>query len=82
MRTTLSLDSDVARRLQQELAFGKASFKQIVNESLRQGLGLSKPRGRYRVEPHSSAYQPGVDRGKLNQVVDELAADSFKARCQ
>ena len=32
MRTPLTLDPDVAERLRQEVASGRFSFKQIVNE--------------------------------------------------
>lgn len=79
VRTTLSLEPDVAHRLKQMTASGKKSFKEVVNESLRLGLGLKKAQRhpRFRVEPHSSPYRPGVDRTKLNQLVDELEAQEF-----
>ncbi|MGQ0775301.1 MAG: CopG family transcriptional regulator [Pseudonocardiales bacterium] len=38
MRTTLSLDDDVAARLEQLRARGGRSFRQLVNEALRVGL--------------------------------------------
>lgn len=38
MRTTLSLDDDVAAQLVQLRTRGDRSFKQIVNEALRAGL--------------------------------------------
>jgi hypothetical protein len=31
------------------------------------------------VEPHASPYIPGIDRAKLNQLVDELEAGAFGA---
>ena len=79
MRTTLTLDSQVAERLRQEVALGKQSFKEIVNAALRRGLGFDAPVARepYRVRSHSSAFLPGVDPGKLNQLVDELEAKAF-----
>ena len=79
MRTTLSLEPDVAQRLRQELASGKKSFKEVVNERLRLGFGLKKSRKRppFRVKPHSSAYQPGIDPTKFNQLVDELQVEEF-----
>ena len=39
MRTTLSLDKDVAAALERLRKHGKASLKQVVNEALRRGLG-------------------------------------------
>jgi len=79
MRTTLSLDSDVAQRLRQELASGKKSFKEVVNERLRLGFGLKRDKQRtpFRVKAHSSAFLPGIDQTKLNQLVDELEVDEF-----
>ena len=79
MRTTLSIDPDVADRLRQELPAAQRSFKQIVNDCLRGGFGLKseKLKSKFRIEPHSSQYVPGVDRLKLSQVVDELDAESF-----
>jgi hypothetical protein len=44
MRTTLSLDEDVARMLEQFKKSKEASFKQIVNDALRKGLTeMSQP---------------------------------------
>jgi hypothetical protein len=79
MRTTLTLDSDIAERLRQEAALGKQSFKEIVNAALRRGLSSDLPPKRepYTVQPHSSAFRPGIDSGKLNQLVDELEAEAF-----
>lgn len=48
MRTTLTLDPDVATRLQQEVAKGEQTFKQIVNAALRRGLEApTKPKKRF-----------------------------------
>ena len=45
MRTTLSLDDDVAALLEQTLQSRNASLKQVVNDALREGLAiLSAPR--------------------------------------
>ncbi len=39
MRTTLTLDKDVAAALERQRKARKASLKTVVNEALRQGLG-------------------------------------------
>jgi hypothetical protein len=45
MRTTLTLDDDVAARLEQERRKRRASFKTVLNEALRAGLdALQAPR--------------------------------------
>lgn len=78
MRTTLTLDPDVARRLKARMAEKKLSMKQVVNEALRAGLArLGRERqGKFSVEPHSCQFKPGIDLDKLNQLVDELEADA------
>ena len=78
MRTTLTLDDDVADFLK---AQGKAlgiPFKQIVNQYLRNGMaashGQAKPSEPFEVVPHEGGFLPGVDALKLNQLVDDLEA--------
>jgi hypothetical protein len=80
MRTTLTLDPDVAERIRQELATGKVSLKELVNRGLRTGLNLESvpvSGAPFRVEPHASGYKAGVDALKLNQLVDELESEEF-----
>lgn len=49
MRTTLTLDDDVAARIARLQATRKASLKEIVNEALRRGLErMDAPAGRRR----------------------------------
>jgi hypothetical protein len=76
MRTTLTIDSDVAERIRQETRSGKRSLKEVINDRLRVGFGMT-PRSThepFQVEPHASSYRPGVDAGKLNQLLDDLDA--------
>jgi hypothetical protein len=78
MRTTLSLDEDVAEKLRELAHRDKRPFKQVVNEVLRRGLAAQAPRARaprpFRVGGFRSAFRPGVDPLKLNQLNDELEA--------
>lgn len=79
MRTTLTLDPDVAIRLRREMRRRGESLKAIVNEGLRKGLGASGPGARpepFVVEPfHLGGFRPGVDPARLNQLVDELEVE-------
>jgi hypothetical protein len=78
MRTTLTLEPDVASRLKQEIRRSGKSLKALVNEALRLGLGLSgKPaRGpRFEVRPHPFGFKPGVDLDRMNQLVDEIDSE-------
>ena len=78
VRTTLTLEPDVAARLKQEIRRSGKSLKALVNDALRLGLGLSgKPTRppRFEVRPHAFGFKPGVDLDRMNQLVDELASD-------
>ena len=83
MRTTLTLDPDVADRLQREVRRTGTSFKAAVNEALRRGLDLAgrQPRApRFRVEAHAFGFKPGIDLDRLNQFVDEMDAEDAVRR--
>ena len=43
MRTTLTLDEDVATKLQSESRRSGRSFREVVNETLRRGLAQRPP---------------------------------------
>ena len=45
MRTTLTLDDDVAAKLKAESRRGGRSFREVVNETLRRGLAGRRPSG-------------------------------------
>ena len=78
MRTTLTLDRDVAERVRKDVRRTGKSLKAVVNEALRLGLGLAgKPPSvpRFNVRPHSFGFRPGVDLDRVNQLVDELEAE-------
>ena len=78
MRTTLTLERDVAEQLKREIRRTGKSLKATVNDALRLGLGLGgKPpkADRFVVEPHAFGFRPGVDLDRLNQLVDDLEAE-------
>ncbi|MGH7391368.1 MAG: CopG family transcriptional regulator [Candidatus Rokuibacteriota bacterium] len=81
MRTTLTLDDDVAMKLRELAHRRKVSFKEAVNSVLRRGLVAQESRGEsprpFQVEAFRSAFRPGVDPLKLNQLSDELEARGF-----
>ena len=79
MRTTLTLDDDLAEALKQRARQLDQPFKQVVNDTLRNGLspGTASPPPTYRVEPHHSGFRPGIDPLRLNQLNDALQADEL-----
>ena len=83
MRTTLTLDSDVAERLASETRRTGKSLKALVNDAIRLGLGLTgRPPNapRFTVQPHAFGLRPGIDPDRLNQLIDELEVDETSRR--
>lgn len=83
MRTTLTLDPDVSRMLEEEAHRQRKPFKQVVNEAIRRGLAPrsgSRPVARYRVRPHRTTLRPGIDAGALNKLADELEDEAVVER--
>lgn len=79
MRTTVTLDPDVAARLRQEMRRTGDGLKVVINRVLRLGFGTSGkgPRAnRFEVRPHAFGFKPGIDLDRLNQLVDELDVDA------
>lgn len=80
MRTTLTLDPDVAKVLEEEVHRQRTSLKRVVNDALRRGLATApqRPAKRFRIVPHRTALQPGLDPGRLNALADELEEDAVR----
>ena len=81
MRTTLTLDDDIAERLREQARLQDKTFKQVVNDVLRRGMspGLRDiPASEFRVMPNHSAFVPEINPTKLNQIDDELEAETFR----
>lgn len=75
MRTTLTLDPDVAKLLEEEAHRRRLPWKQVVNEAIRRGLAAGRqPRKekRYRVIAHKTKLRAGLDPTSFNKLVDEL----------
>ena len=79
MRTTLTLDPDVARLLTEEAHRLRKPFKHVVNEAIRKGLARS-PTGAsqevFRVQPHGTTLRHGIDVASLNELADDLEDDA------
>ena len=83
MRTTLTLEADVARLLEEETHRSRKPFKQVVNEAIRRGLTQRLTAGlpaRYQVEPHRTSLRPGVDAVSFNKLADELEDEAVLGR--
>jgi len=83
VRTTLTLDDDVAAQLREEAARQRLPFKQVVNKAIRLGLRASTAAGSrppFRVKARPLGLRPGIDPDKLGQLADELEAQAFSAQ--
>ena len=84
MRTTLTLDPDVAKLLEAEAHRQRKSFKEVVNEAIRRGLSprRERPRAPYRVRPHRTHLLPGIDVAGFNRLADEIEDDVRLSKSQ
>ena len=74
MRTTLTLDNDVADYLKAQVRLQGCSFKQVVNDTLRRGMSpesTEAPRPKFRVRPNHGGFAPGVDPLRLKEMMYE-----------
>lgn len=75
MRTTLTLDEDVAAKLREEMAKSGTTFKETVNVVLRRGLEaptekeLARP---FRIEARSMGLRPGLQLDDVAGLLDLL----------
>jgi len=84
VRTTLTIEDDVARELRRVEQRTHRRLKEIVNDLLRRGLAagdrpLAKPEP-FTVKARASGFVPGVDLLKLNQLADAMETEPRRPR--
>lgn len=76
MRTTLTLDDDIASKLQTETRRTGQPFKVVVNEALRRGLAARRPgraHSRFRVQTRDlGATTPGLSLDNLGALLEQV----------
>lgn len=86
MRTTLTLDDELAAALKKRAYETGRSFKEVVNEALRDGLqaGRVLPRPeRYTLDPVALGEPlPGIDLDKALRIAAELEDDEASRKMQ
>ena len=74
MRTTITLDPDVERLLQEKQYLTKKSFKEVVNEAIRSALRPPPRRSPKLLPPQSMGLRTGID---LRSLADDLEAEAY-----
>jgi hypothetical protein len=80
MRTTLTLDDDLAGLLKQRARELGIPFKEAVNRTIRAGIGeatAARSHPAPKTISHSFGFGAGIDLDKLGQLADELEAEAF-----
>ena len=81
MRTTLTLDDDLAKELTKLARRLGVSFKEVVNDTIRRGISFGdRPDAAptpFVVEPQACGLRPGIDAAGLNRLVDDLETEDF-----
>jgi hypothetical protein len=85
VRTTLTLDKDLALALREEARRTGRPLKRVVNETLRAGFLARKrpPARRYRLTPVAlGGVVPGVDVDKALRLADALEDDAIARKLE
>ena len=75
MRTTLTLDDDVAALVKAEVRRSGDGLKETVNRLLRQGFTAAqhdRSEAPFRVEPVLISRRPGMNYDKISELIEEL----------
>ena len=72
MRTTITLEDDLAERIGELAREARKPFKSVLNDVLRRGLGetaLAEPA--FIIRAHPGNLRPGIDDRRLNELAWE-----------
>jgi hypothetical protein len=81
MRTTLTLDDDVAAKLKNEVQRTGRSFKQVVNEFLRYGLNARKENRKqkpFAVTPRAMGIREGLNYDNIGDLLEQVEGQAHK----
>lgn len=72
MRTTVTLEPDIAAELKRRAQQQGLSFKEVLNRTLRAGLGGPVERTPFRQPTASLGLRPGIDLDRAGRLADEM----------
>jgi len=81
MRTTLTVDDDLAQSIEDLRNRKQMSFREAINQILRAGL-QSLEQNQPTAKPYNGPVfdgdlKPGIDPNRMNQLADELESEEF-----
>jgi len=80
MRTTVTLEADVARMLRDYAHQTKKSFKDSINTAIRRGLSQSakpSPQEEFKVEARSLGLREEFEGMSFSKILDDLEVEDF-----
>ena len=80
MRTTVTLEPDVLALVKKAMSERGRSFKEVVNDALRAGLGSSRPGPAYRTPTFNMGFEPTVPWDKALQISAALEDEELVRR--
>ncbi len=75
MRTTITLDEDVASRLKAEVRRTGYPFKRVVNDLLRLAMTTRRKRGPaepFKVKTRPLGLRPGFNLDRISELIEQL----------
>ena len=81
MRTTLTLDDDLARKLRAEMRKSGRPFKQTVNDFLRRGLNLrreSPPAKPFVIRARPLGLRPGLSYDDVWGLIEQIEGPTHR----
>ena len=86
MRTTLTLDDQLAKSLQERAHQNRQSFKEVVNQALSQGLSVMDqppPLANYRLKAVSMGCpRPGINIDKALELANQQEDDAIASKLE
>ena len=80
MRTTLTLDDDVAGKLKAEVRRSGRSFKELVNDLLRRAINAPQPKTSkpFRVRARALGLRPGYSYDNVWELIEQIEGPDYK----
>lgn len=79
MRTTLTIDDDVAALLEKEARLTGAPFKSVVNDALRRGFSKAHAQRKpFTITPFAMQIPPGLNCDKVESLLQEIEGEDYR----